>query len=164
MEEQPKKLGTRELLDNVAPNLYRHRLSGVYYGRKKIAGKIRDRALETSDRKTADGKLRAWLDSLVHVDQQNADWTLATLLEKYAAVRANIAASTKVGEEGRMKMFRERFPRPMTTLVARVNVADMGIWLAKVSVDENGKKKRPQRSTNTARSCGRFSRLRWRIA
>ncbi len=142
MNERPKTLGTRELLDNVAPNLYRHRLTGTYYGRKKIAGKIRDRALETSDRKTADGKLRAWLDSLVHVDQQNADWTLATLLEKYAAVRANIAPSTKVGEEGRMKMFRERFPRPMTTLVARVNVADMGIWMAKVSVDENGKKKR----------------------
>ena len=53
-----KTLGTRELLDNVASNLYRHRISGVYYGRKKIAGKMKDRALETSDRKVADGKLR----------------------------------------------------------------------------------------------------------
>ena len=63
-EERPKKPGTRELLDNVAPNLYRHRFSGVYYGRKKVAGKIKDRALETSDRRTADGKLKEWLHSL----------------------------------------------------------------------------------------------------
>ena len=53
-----KTLGTRELLDNVAPNLYRPRISGVYYGRQRIAGNIKDRALETSDRKVADGKLR----------------------------------------------------------------------------------------------------------
>jgi integrase len=142
MEEAPKTLGTRELLDNVASNLYRHRISGVYYGRKKIAGKIKDRALETSDRKVADGKLRTWLDSLAHIDQQNANWSLATLLDKYAAVRANIAPSTKVGEDGRMKLFREQFSRPMTTLVARVIVADLGIWMARVSVDEDGKKKR----------------------
>ena len=141
-EEPAKRLGTRELLDNVAPNLYRHRVSGVYYGRKKVAGKIKDRALETSDRRTADGKLKEWLHSLESVDQQNADWNLETLLQKYAAVRANIAHSTKVGEEGRMKEFRARFPRPMTTLVARVNVSDMGIWLAKVSVREDGSKKR----------------------
>lgn len=86
--------------------------------------------------------MRTWLDSLAHVDQQNANWTLATLFDKYAAVRANIAPSTKVGEDGRMKLFREQFPRPMTTLAARVIVADLGIWIARVSVDEDGKKKR----------------------
>ncbi len=107
-----------------------------------MAGKVKDRALETSDRRTADGKLKEWLHSLESVDQQNADWNLETLLQKYDAVRANIAPSTKVGEEGRMKAFRARFPRPMTTLVARVNVSDIGIWLAKVSVRENGTKKR----------------------
>ena len=31
----------------------------------------------------------------------------------------------------------------MTTLVARVNVSDMGIWLAKISVREDKTKKRP---------------------
>jgi len=56
MNDRPKTLGTRELLDNVALNLYRHRLIGVYYGRKKVAGKIRDRALETSDARPLAGR------------------------------------------------------------------------------------------------------------
>ena len=56
-----KPWGTRELLENIAPNLYRHRENGSYYGIKKIAGKIKSHALHTADRKTADGKLRTWL-------------------------------------------------------------------------------------------------------
>ena len=46
-----KPRGTRELLENVAPNLYRHRDNGSYYGIKKIAGKIKSHALHTADRK-----------------------------------------------------------------------------------------------------------------
>ena len=34
-----KTAGTLGLLAKVGPNLYRHRLNGTYYGRKKIAGK-----------------------------------------------------------------------------------------------------------------------------
>ena len=49
--------GTRELLDRVAPNLFRHRENGSYYGMKKLAGRRVIAALETADRKTADGKL-----------------------------------------------------------------------------------------------------------
>ena len=41
-----------------------------------------------------------------------------------------------------MKELRARFPQPTTALVARVNVSDMGIWLAKVSLWKDGTKKR----------------------
>ena len=110
-----KPRGTRELLENVSPNLYRHRENGSYYGIKKIAGKIKSHALNTADRKTADGKLRTWLEGLAETDPGNSDMTLASLLEKYGASRTDIAHSTKVGETGRIAKFRLLFPRPMET-------------------------------------------------
>ena len=127
-----KPRGTRELLENVAPNLYRHRDNGSYYGIKKIAGKIKSHALHTADRKTADGKLRKWLDGLAETDPGNADMTLSSLLEKYSASRADIAHSTKVGESGRIAKFRLLFPRPMESLVARVRNSDIAAWLGQV--------------------------------
>ena len=127
-----KPRGTRELLENVSPNLYRHRENGSYYGIKKIAGKIKSHALNTADRKTADGKLRTWLDGLAETDPGNSDMTLASLLEKYGASRSDIAHSTKIGEAGRIAKFRLLFPRPMDTLVVRVRNSDLAAWLGQV--------------------------------
>jgi integrase len=130
--------GTRELLDRVAPNLFRHRENGSYYGMKKSAGRRVISALETADRKTAEGKLAAWLGDLKRVDPGNRDMTLAMLLEKYEAARTDIAPSTRVGEHGRIAKFRELFPRPMDTLVSRVFNSDIAVWVGLV-----GKGKRP---------------------
>ncbi len=130
--------GTRELLDRVAPNLFRHRENGSYYGMKKLAGRRVIAALETADRKTADGKLAEWLGDLKKVDPGNRDMTLALLLEKYEAARTDLADSTRVGEKGRIAKFRELFPRPMETLVARVLNSDIAAWVGAV-----GKGKRP---------------------
>ncbi len=127
-----KPRGTRELLENVSPNLYRHRENGSYYGIKKIAGKIKSHALNTADRKTADGKLRTWLDGLAETDPNNSDMTLGSLLEKYAASRTDIAHSTKVGEAGRIAKFRLLFPRPMDSLVARVRNSEIAAWIGQV--------------------------------
>jgi len=130
--------GTRELIDRVAPNLFRHRENGSYYGMKKLAGRRVIAALETADRKTADGKLADWLGDLKKVDPGNRDMTLAMLLEKYEAARTDIAHSTRVGESGRIAKFRELFSRPMETLVARVLNSDIAAWVGLV-----GKGKRP---------------------
>ena len=130
--------GTRELIDRVAPNLFRHRENGSYYGMKKLAGRRVITALETADRKTADGKLADWLGDLKKVDPGNRNMTLAMLLEKYEAARTDIAHSTRVGESGRITKFRELFPRPMDTLVARVLNSDIAAWVGLV-----GKGKRP---------------------
>jgi integrase len=133
-----KNRGTFAFLENVAPNLFRHRENQSYWGVKKMNGRRTVHALETTDRKTADGKLAEWLGDLKKVDPGNRDMTLAKLLEKYEVARTEIAASTRVGEKGRIAKFRELFPRPMETLVARVVNSDIATWVGLV-----GKGKRP---------------------
>ena len=141
MNSQPSKLGppktksTYVHLDRVAPNLYRHRVSGLYYGFRKIAGKRRCLSLKTADRRTADRKLAEWLRDVGEVDTSNADATLAMLIESFVQSRAGKARSTIVAEAGILKTFRESFPKPMSTLVSRVKPSDIAIWLARVKVN-----------------------------
>jgi len=137
-KSEGKSRGTFALLDNVAPNLFRHRENQSYWGVKKMNGKRIVHALDTADRKTADGKLSEWLADLKKVDPGNRDMTLAMLLKKYEAARTDIAHSTQVGEQGRIAKFRELFPLPMETLVARVHNSDIAAWVGLV-----GKNKRP---------------------
>ena len=137
-KSEGKSRGTFALLDNVAPNLFRHRENQSYWGVKKMNGKRIVHALDTADRKTANGKLSEWLADLKKVDPGNRDMTLAMLLKKYAAARTDIAHSTQVGEQGRIAKFRELFPLPMETLVARVHNSDIAAWVGLV-----GKNKRP---------------------
>ena len=137
-KSEGKNRGTFALLENVAPNLFRHRGNQSYWGVKKMNGKRTVHALDTADRKTADGKLSEWLADLKKVDPGNRDMTLAMLLEKYESARTDIAHSTRVGELGRIAKFRELFPRPMETLVARVHNSDIAAWVGLV-----GKGKRP---------------------
>ena len=137
-KSEGKSRGTFALLDNVAPNLFRHRENQSYWGVKKMNGKRIVHALDTADRKTADGKLSEWLADLKKVDPGNRDMTLAMLLKKYEAARTDIAHSTQVGEQGLVAKFRELFPLPMETLVARVHNSDIAAWVGLV-----GKNKRP---------------------
>ena len=127
-----KHRGTFAFLENVAPNLFRHRENHSYWGIKKTNGKRTVHALGTTDRKTANGKLADWLGDLQKVDPSNRDMTLAQLLEKYEAARTEIAPSTRIGEKGRIAKFRELFPRPMETLVARVLNSDIATWVGLV--------------------------------
>ena len=136
-KSENKHRGTFALLDNVAPNLFRHRENQSYWGVKKMNGKRTVHSLDTADRKTADGKLSEWLGSLKKVDPRNRDMTLAVLLEKYQSARTGIAHSTQVGEQGRIAKFRALFPRPMETPVARVHNSDIATWLGLVG---NGKR------------------------
>jgi integrase len=132
-KSEGKSRGTFALLENVAPNLFRHSENDSYWGVKKLNGKRIVHALNTADRKTADGKLSEWLADLKKVDPANRDMTLAMLLEKYEAARTGIATSTQVGEKGRIKKFREMFPLPMETLVARVHNSEIAAWLGLAS-------------------------------
>ena len=63
-KSESKHRGTFALLDNVAPNLFRHRGNQSYWGVRKTGGRRFVHALETADRKTADGKLAEWLGDL----------------------------------------------------------------------------------------------------
>ena len=131
-----KSRGTFAFLENVAPNLFRHRKNLSYWGVKKMNGKRTVHALETADRKTADGKLVEWLGDIKKVDPGNRDMTLAMLLKKYESARTEIAHSTRVGEKGRIAKFRELFPRPMETFVTRVLNSDIAAWVGLVGKDK----------------------------
>ena len=93
----------RSLLKTVAPNLLRHSVNGTYFGYKRGGGKKRlTKNLETTDRKTANAKLRDWIEELSAVDPGNSDMTLAMLLERYQKARTGMSASTLIGEAGRI--------------------------------------------------------------
>ena len=152
MKNQPAPAKSRaltDLLENVAANLYRHRETGVYWGVKKTTGKRSFHVLETTVRKVADGRLRDWLGELGKIDRSQSDMTLEMLLRDYEKARSGIKHSTKVGEAGRMKMFRTHFPRPMESPVARVTPTDISEWLGIVNFDrdEHGGRTLPKRAS-----------------
>ena len=128
----PSRRSTYLHLDRVAPNLYRHRVSGLYYGFHKIAGKRRSLSLKTADRKTAERKLAEWLRDLGEVDASSPDATLAMLLENFQTVRAAKSKSTARTEGGILREFRASFPKPMSTYVSRVKPSDLAAWLARI--------------------------------
>lgn len=127
-----KKLGTLSYLDRVAENLYRHRETSAYWAVKKINGKKNIHSLGTTDRITANGKLREWLGELDKTDPKKPDLNLALLGEKFLAARAGKAVATVKAERRMWKAFRASFPRQMETLVARVAPSDIAAWLAKI--------------------------------
>ncbi|MEK0446016.1 MAG: hypothetical protein RLZZ399_1337 [Verrucomicrobiota bacterium] len=128
----PSTRDTYLYLDRVAPNLYRHRVSGLYYGFRKISGKRRCLSFKTADRKTAERKLAEWLRDLGEVDASNPDATLAMLLENFLATRAAKSKSTARTEFTILKEFRASFPKPMSTYVSRVKPSDLAAWLARI--------------------------------
>lgn len=149
-----KPSGTRELLDYVAPNLYRHSVNQTYYGIKKVNGISKPKALgpegnPTKDRKTADRFLREWLDDLANSDTASGDLTLEGLLERFQAVRAGKEEKTRDTEASLIKAFKAKFPRPMTTMVTRVKTSDLQEWLGKLK-KKSGEKLRNS-SYNRAR-------------
>jgi len=70
--EKPKT--TRELLKKIPnyPCLYKHELNDTYYGIKKFNGKIIAHSLKTTERRTAERKLREWIESLEKPEVFNA--------------------------------------------------------------------------------------------
>jgi len=65
-----KRKSTRQLLHKVQgiQSLYRHSVSGTYYGQKKINGKRKEHSLGIPDRKIAERRLKVWIANLAEVD------------------------------------------------------------------------------------------------
>lgn len=127
------KLSFRSQLKGVASNLFRHQENGTYFAIKICGGKKKTKSLDTTDRKTANARLRDWIDELSAVDPGNTDMTLAMLLERYEKARTGLSASTRCGEAGRIAKFRASFPLGMDALACRADAGHMAEWLAKVS-------------------------------
>jgi len=78
--------------------LFRHSGTLQYYAVKTTAGKKVRHPLETSDRKLAERKLLAWLDSLTESRSTGdaASTTVGQLLTLFLELRASLAKSTVV--------------------------------------------------------------------
>jgi integrase len=105
-EGAKQKGGTWATLVSVAPNLYRHPDSGIYYGRSLIAGRRQLHCLETADRKTADRKLAEWLDTARRLRPEVSRSTLEELLLRFQATRVHCEDATKIAEQGFSTSFR----------------------------------------------------------
>ena len=138
-------------LKKVASGFYRSETSGVYYGVKYL-GRVRAmECLETTDRKIGERRMREWLGKLEKARKSGLagkvaggrkSLTIGELVERYLATRTAVSESTKVGERSRVKMFREEFGVAMDRPVTEVRNGDLAAWLAKVSLDGEGKLKR----------------------
>lgn len=129
-EKASKSRGTFNLLENVAPNLSRHRENNTYYGIKKIGGKRQVHGLETTDRKVADRKLAEWIKRLGETDASASDVTLAGL---FARFRALDHGKPKTLEQHQviLSLFERTFERGMSVPVAKVRPSEIAAWFTK---------------------------------
>src|SRR5262245_13288105 len=99
-------LSTRQLLVMISnyPCLYRHSVSGTYYGIKKLSGKRKEHSLDTKDRKLAERYLAQWLKDLDRIDAQAQKTPLSKLLEKFAAVNKGKADKTQETNDSIVKI------------------------------------------------------------
>lgn len=134
MNATQNRLSTRQLLDKV-PNvqcLYRHSVNGTYYAIKKWAGKRREHSLDTTDRKIAERRLRAWIDTLGKIDSEAEKTTLAQLLDKFTETRGGMSESTKSTESGIIKSLKTNWKHGLDIRVSRIKPTMLDEWLAKV--------------------------------
>lgn len=75
-------------LRRIAQNLYRHTETEVYYGRRKLGGKINLHCFETTDFKVAKGKLAEWLSEGERIDPTTCNNTLNELIENFKTTRS----------------------------------------------------------------------------
>lgn len=129
MSAQP--IQTKDLLEKIPnfPCLYRHSVSGLYYGIKKISGKKKSHALGTADRKMAERLLKDWIRDLERIDAQAAKTTMADLLDKFAAGYAGKAPKTQATNNSILKVFKKTWKPGLTIRVPDVKPSQLSEWL-----------------------------------
>jgi integrase len=131
-----KRPSTRQLLEKIpnVPCLYRHSVNGSYYGIKKIAGKRKEHSLETTDRKIAERKLRAWITDLAKINTDAEKTTLAQLLEKFVLVRGGMSASTKRTDASIIKSLKAHWRHGLDIRISSIRPSMLDEWLAAVEL------------------------------
>jgi integrase len=123
---------TRQQLVKVAQVscLYRHSLSGTYYGIKKVRGKRKEHSLTTSDRKLAERRLKTWIADLGKVNRDVERLTLREMLERLQKVNRGKAAKTRATDASIIRKFEETWPYDLNMRVSEVRVSQLDEWLA----------------------------------
>ncbi len=134
IEPTTKRPSTRQLLDKIqnVPCLYRHSVNGSYYGIKKLAGKRKEHSLDTTDRKIAERKLRAWISDLAKIDAEAEKTTLAQLLEKFTIVRSGMKPSTVRTDASIIKSLKTHWKHGLDIRVSKIRPSMLDEWLATV--------------------------------
>lgn len=127
-----KRPSTRQLLVKIPnfPCLYRHNISGNYYGIKKLRGKRKEHSLDTHDRKLAERNLKKWIADLDTVDASAEKTTLAELLEKFQTVRQGLSESTRSTESGMIKKLKTTWHHGLDLRVSEVKPSMLDEWMA----------------------------------
>ena len=127
-------------LKKIAPSLFRHKSTDLYYGVKKQNGKRFIENLKTTDKKLAEGRLRNWLTT-IEGRSGASDSTVGQLLDKFLAVRASLTPSTVTTKTIMGTKFRARFDaldKGMTLHWSRVRHSHLVLWLNSVEKGEDG--------------------------
>jgi hypothetical protein len=123
---------TRQQLVKVAQVtcLYRHSLSGRYYGIKKVSGKRKEHALATAGRKLAERRLRKWIADLGKTDAAMEHLTLRELIAKLQKAHHGKAAKTRATEASIIRKLDETWPHDLDMRVGDVRPSHLNEWLA----------------------------------
>jgi len=129
---ETKHRSTRQLLSKIPnyPCLFRHKINKTYYGIKKHGGKRKEHSLDTTDRKSAERELKAWIKSLDNTDAEAQRTTLAKLLEKFKEIRQGASKSTRDTEAGMIKKLKATWKHGLDIRVLKVKPSMLDEWLA----------------------------------
>lgn len=105
--------------------LYRHERTNVYYGIKKVRGKIKTEMLKTEDFTVAKRKLKEWVAS--H-ETRVGEMTLADLFARFRALKAGNKPGTQACYDWVERNLKERSTL-WNTSVHEILPSDMGIFL-----------------------------------
>ncbi len=128
MKEQ-KQAAEYEKIANVT-GLYRHTISGRYYGAKKLHGKRREVSLRTTDRKIAERRLRDWVMNLHRVDREKERTTFAELIATFVAINRGKSKSTQTTHASIIKHLRQTWRFGWDIEVRDIRPSHLEEWLA----------------------------------
>ncbi len=112
------------------PGLYRHSISGRYYGAKKLRGKRKERSLRTTDRKIAERRLRDWVRNLDGVDRGLEKTTLCELVQKFVAANQGKSAKTQATNRSIIAVLRRTWWHGLDMEVRQIRPSHLDEWLA----------------------------------
>jgi integrase len=110
--------------------LYRHNVSGRYYGVKKVHGRRKERSLVTNDRKIAERRFREWVASFEKVDCEVEKTTLRQLAQRFTATNQGKSQSSRETIKGVLGDFESWWPHGMDFQVRHVRPSHLEEWLA----------------------------------
>jgi integrase len=112
------------------PGLYRHTVSGRYYGVKTIHGRRKERSLGTTDRKIAERRHCEWIGNLQRVDRERERTTLRELLERFVAVTQGRSIKTQKTNRSIIRHVMKTWPGGIDIEVRQIRPSHLDEWLA----------------------------------